>query len=132
MTSSIWIRIGKGIAIWLPTVLLSALFVMQGLMKLAGLEMWVQRFREYGYPEHFHLVAGVLELGGALLLLVPRTARIGAAMLGLVMLAAAATHLVQGETPNTFFTLGLAAVFGVIAYVRAPGKRHRQVAATTH
>ena len=123
MSKSTWVRFGKGAAIWLPTVLFSVLFIMQGLMKLSGMEMWVQRFRDYGYPDGFYLVAGVLELGGALLLLVPRTARIGAAVLGLVMLAAAATHLVQGETPNAFFTLALASLFGVIAYVRTPGTR---------
>ena len=123
MAKSTWIGFGKGVAIWLPTLLFGALFIMQGLMKLSGMEVWVQRFRSYGYPEHFYLVAGVLELGGALLLLLPRTARIGAAILGMVMLAAAATHLLQGETSNVFFTLGLASIFGVIAYVRTPGKR---------
>jgi uncharacterized membrane protein YphA (DoxX/SURF4 family) len=131
MTKSTWIRFGKGAAIWLPTLLFAALFIMQGLMKLSGMEMWVQRFRDFGYPDGFYLFAGVLELGGALLLLVPRTARIGAAILGLVMLAAAATHLVQGETPNVFFTLGFATIFGVIAYVRSPGKRLGRLAEST-
>ncbi len=131
MAKSTWIRVLKGVAIWLPTVLLGVLFIMQGLMKLSGMEMWVLRFRDYGYPEHFYLVAGVLELGGALLLFVPRTARIGAVVLGLVMLAAAATHLLQGETPNTFFTLGLASIFAVIAYARTRGMRLRRVAATS-
>jgi uncharacterized membrane protein YphA (DoxX/SURF4 family) len=128
MTKSTWIKLGKRIAIWLPTVLLGALFIMQGLMKLSGMEAWVQRFRDFGYPEQFYLVAGVLELGGALLLLAPRTARIGAAILGLVMLAAAATHLIQGETFNVFFTLVLALIFGAIAYVRTPRKRLPRVA----
>jgi len=98
-------------------------------MKLSGMEVWIERFRDYGYPERFYLFAGVLELGGALLLFVPRTARIGAVILGLVMLAAAATHLVQGETPNVFFTLVLALIFGGIAYVRTPRKGLTQVAA---
>ena len=128
MAKSTWIKVGKGVAIWVPTVLLSALFIMQGLMKISGMEAWVQRFRDYGYPEHFCFVVGVLELGGALLLLVPRTARIGAAVLGLVMLAAAATHFVHGEASNAFFTLGLAVVFGVIGYARAPRKRLPRVA----
>ncbi len=131
MAKSTWIKVGKSVAIWVPTVLLSALFIMQGLMKLSGMEAWVQRFREYGYPEYFYLVAGVLELGGALLLLVPRTARIGATVLGLVMLAAAATHFLQGETSNTLFTLGLASILAVIAYVRTRGMRLRRVAATS-
>ena len=126
-----WSKLGKGIAIWTPTVLLAVLFIMQGLMKLTGLEMWIERFRDYGYPDHFYLVAGVLELGGALLLLVPRTARYGALVLAVVMLAAAATHLLQGDTSNALFTLGLSAVFGVIAWVRSPGKRLRRVAATS-
>jgi putative oxidoreductase len=131
MTKLTWIKFGKGIVIWLPTVLLSVLFLMQGLMKLTGMEVWVERFREYGYPEHFYLVAGVLELGGALLLFVPRTAWIGASTLGVVMLAAAGSHLLQGETFNAFFTLTLASIFGVIAYARRPGKRLRQVAVSS-
>ena len=59
MTKSNWIKLGKGIAIWVPTFLLGALFIMQGLMKLSGMEVWIERFRDYGYPEHFYPADGL-------------------------------------------------------------------------
>ena len=110
----------KGTAIWLPTVLLGLLFVMQGLMKLSGMPVWIERFRDYGYPDNFVFVVGATELLGGILLFVPRVARFGAAMLAVVMIGAGVTHLLHAEVGNGIFTLILAAVFGAIARVRTP------------
>lgn len=51
MASQKLVRTMKGIGIWLPTVLLGLLFVMQGVMKLSGMPAWIERFRGYGYPD---------------------------------------------------------------------------------
>ena len=110
----------KGIAIWLPTVLLGLLFVMQGVMKLAALPVWIDRFRDYGYPGGFIFVVGVAELAGALLLFVPRTARFGGLLLGVVMLGAAGTHALHNELGNALFTFILACIFVALAWVRTP------------
>ena len=120
MASQRLVNVMKGIAIWAPSVLLGLLFIMQGVMKLSGMPAWIDRFRGYGYPDNFVFVVGAAELLGGVILLVPRVARFGGALLGVVMLGAAATHAAQGEISNAIFTFILAVVLGLIARARTP------------
>jgi uncharacterized membrane protein YphA (DoxX/SURF4 family) len=53
-------------------------------------------FRVWGYPDHFYLVIGAIEVAGGLCLLVPRLAAYGAATLVLVMLGAGLTQVLRG------------------------------------
>ena len=131
MASQKLVRAMKGIGIWLPTVLLGLLFVMQGVMKLSGMPAWIERFRGYGYPDDFVFVVGAVELLGGLMLFVPRLARFGSAALGVVMLGAAVTHLLQAEIGNAIFTFILALVFGAITRVRTPTGGFLRLARTT-
>ena len=113
------LRTLRTIGVWIPLVLLAALFLMQGLMKLAPGSPWPTMFEKWGYPSGFHLVVGALELAGGVLLLYPRFSSHGSWLLMVVMFGAAATHGTHGEwLPNAAFTLGLAAVFGLLAYLR--------------
>ena len=64
----------KGVAIWLPTVVFGALFVMQGLTKLAPGSPWPEMFGRWGYPDGFHLLVGIVELSCGVGLFVPRIA----------------------------------------------------------
>jgi putative oxidoreductase len=112
------IRVLKGLALWIPTVMLALLFIMQGIMKLVPDSPWSQRFTGWGYPGGSHVVVGAIELLAAIALLFPRSAAYAASTLALVMLGAAATHLFYAEWINVGFTLTLAVVFAVIARVR--------------
>jgi uncharacterized membrane protein YphA (DoxX/SURF4 family) len=78
-------------------VLLSALFALQGLLKLTGSTVWIARFRAWGYPEGFYLVVGFIELVGAIALLIPKTRLVGAGLLVVVMVGATITHLRHAE-----------------------------------
>ena len=75
---------------WMLRLLLAALFVAQGVMKLGGSPAWVSRFRGWGYPDHFYIVIGVVELLAAIALIIPGLATFGAAVLIVVMAAATA------------------------------------------
>ena len=112
------IRVFKGLALWLPTVLMALLFIMQGIMKLAPNSPWSEMFVDWGYPSGSHVVIGVIELVAAIALLVPRAAAYAAVTLALVMLGAAGTHLLHSEWPNVGFTLVLSVIFAVLARVR--------------
>ena len=80
---------------WILVVLLAAAYGMAALGKLSGAA--TQMFADWGYPAWFATLIGVLELAGALGLLIPKTTRY--AILGLtgIMIGAAYTHLANGE-----------------------------------
>jgi uncharacterized membrane protein YphA (DoxX/SURF4 family) len=81
---------------------------------------WERMFRRWGYPDHFYLVIGAVEVVAGLALLVPRTASAGAMVLIPVMIAAAITQITQGGR-NGVGELVFAAVLTVIAWARWPG-----------
>ncbi len=89
-------RIGT-IALWIGSVLLALAFVLAGAPKLLRVEVWVDKFDGWGYASWFLVVTGGLELAGAILLLIPRLAVAGVALLAVIMLGAGYTHLANGE-----------------------------------
>lgn len=78
-------------------VLLAAVFVAAGLMKLAAIEFEVQGFAHFGYAPWFMYAIGILELGAGLALLFRRSAAPAALLLGAVMVGAAFSHLRAGD-----------------------------------
>ncbi|WP_421367982.1 DoxX family protein [Agrobacterium tumefaciens] len=82
-----------------------------------------ETYRQWGYPEGFHLVTAGLEFIAAILLVFPSTRIFGAALASCVMIAATATLLRAGlHKPAiipaivlAFSSLGIA-----VAYVAAP------------
>jgi hypothetical protein len=73
---------------------------MAGGAKLAGNPMMVQVFDQIGVCQWFRYLTGVVEIVGALALLVPFAAAFGGALLAITMLCAVGTHLfVIGGNP---------------------------------
>jgi len=81
------------IALWVVQIGLALMFLMAGGNKLAGNPMMIGLFDAIGIGQWFRYVTGALEVAGALMLIVPRIAGLGAALLVPVMLGAIATHL---------------------------------------
>lgn len=107
----------QNVTCWILQVLLALLFLLQAVLKLTNSPNWVSRFRHWGYPEHFYLLVGVLELAGAVALLVPRAVVGGALVLLAVMLAAALTHVIHHE-PQVITTLVISTLLVFVVYVR--------------
>lgn len=105
------------IGAWILQLLIAALFAIQGIVKLSASPAWVSRFQRWGYPEHFYLVVGIVELFAAIALLVPRIAKWGASILIVVMVGATATHALHRE-PQVMTTLVLLALLALILYLR--------------
>ena len=84
-------RIGVA-ALWLLLVLEVLGMGMAGLSKFVQ-DGWANMFEGWGYPRPFTYVIGAAELGGALLLLVPRLTAWMAPMLITIMLGAIYTVL---------------------------------------
>ncbi len=71
-------------------------------MELTGLSVDVQFSQPaVGFGQWFRYVTGILELAGAVLIVVPRTRSIGAALLATIMLGAITAHLFILHVPPT-------------------------------
>ena len=97
---------GRTIGLWVLRVLLGAAFLAAGGAKLSGAPAMVAMFEKIGVGQWFRIVTGVLEVGGAILLLIPRLTFYGAALLLAVMVCAVTVHLtLLGGSPAPALTL---------------------------
>ena len=88
------VRVAREVGKWIPALLLALIFLPQGWAKFSDTSGWARAFRVWGYPGWFRILIGILESFGALLLLWPRTAAIGALTIIVIMLGGMGTHLV--------------------------------------
>jgi len=109
----------KTVILWALQILFALFYAIQGIVKFNS-SSWAERFRSYGYPDHFYLVIGALEVLGGLSLLIPRVTGYGAALLAVIMGAACLTHLSHHETPNALVTAVFMILLGLLAYGRRP------------
>ncbi|MFG1942551.1 DoxX family protein [Nonomuraea sp. NPDC048826] len=109
-----------GAGLWVLQVVAAGCFLLAALGKFAGAEPSVSTFEAIGWGDWFRQLVGVLEVAGAVALLVPALA--GAAALALTGLMAGATlseAFVSGGP--VVVPLALLVVSGVIAW----GRRER-------
>ena len=110
------------VVLWVLQIAAAGMFLMVGFLKLSGNEQMVGLFEAIGIGQWFRYLTGALEVGGAILLLIPRTSGLGALLLAGLMVCAVATHLfIVGGSP-----LG-AIILLVVTSVVAWGRRQRTV-----
>ena len=98
--------------VWGVRILLALAFGAAGLSKLAGVPQMVQVFDAIGFGQWFRYLTGVVEVVGAVLLLVPVAGFFGGLLLTATMVGAVATHLVLiGGSPAPAAVLGLLSAF---------------------
>jgi putative oxidoreductase len=88
---------GKTIALWIVTILLTAMFLFSGSMKLLHPDQAKPMFVKYGYAAWFATFIGACEVLGALGLLIQRLAALAAAGLAIIMAGAVYTHWSHAE-----------------------------------
>ncbi len=118
----------KVVAVWIISGLLAAVFILVGTPKLLQQPQLVDMFDQWGYARWFLVMIGALEVTGAILLLIPRVAIYGVALLSVLMLGAGYTHIANAEglqvaRPAIFLVLLI-----VVGWMRGP---RRAVAPTT-
>src|SRR5216684_226928 len=91
----------NAIGAWVLQGLLAAAFLAAGGAKLLGAAMMVQIFDQIGMGQWFRIVTGLVEVAGAVALLVPGFAALGAAWLGATMFFAVLTHFFVLHTSAT-------------------------------
>jgi putative oxidoreductase len=105
--------------LWIVQLLTAAVLVIAGGTKLAGADMQIALFEKVGLGQWFRYFTGGLEVLCAILLLVPKTAAIGAAILATTMVGAIATHLfIIGGSPVPAIVLLLMTL--AVAWYRRP------------
>ena len=88
------------ITLWILQILAAGMFLLAGGSKLAGAAPMIAMFEKIGIGQWFRYFTGGLEVISAVLLLIPRTAAIGAALLAATMVCAILTHLfIIGGSP---------------------------------
>ncbi|HEX9390369.1 MAG TPA: DoxX family protein [Usitatibacteraceae bacterium] len=104
---------------WALRLLLALAFGAAGAAKLAGAVQMIQVFDLIGIGQWFRYVTGVVEVAGAVLLLVPSMGFFGGLLLGVTMVFAVATHLLMiGGSPVP--AVVLAVLSGFVAYRLRP------------
>ena len=111
------VRPTRRIGAWTLQAILAAAFLAAGSAKLAGVPFMVELFDQIGIGQWFRVVTGVVEVAGAVALVVPGLASIGALWLGFTMVCAAATHLfILHNNPVAAIVLGL--LNALVVYLR--------------
>jgi uncharacterized membrane protein YphA (DoxX/SURF4 family) len=90
-----WLKVGS---LWLVTLLAAWAFGGQGLAKFREHSFWTAAFAAWGYPVWFRMFIGGWEIVAAILVVVPRLAVYGAAMIMVVMIGGAYTHFHAGQS----------------------------------
>jgi len=86
--------------LWTIQAVTAAMFLAAGISKVSGVPAMVQMFDLIGAGQWFRYVTGAIEIAGAVLVLVPSLASIGAIALAATMAGAIVTHLfVVGGSP---------------------------------
>src|SRR5438034_10412492 len=105
------------VTLWTLQVLVALAFVGAAAGKLLGSADMIALFDAVGVGQWFRYVTGLLEVLGAILLVVPGKAAFGAVLLAAVMAGAVAAHLTVLHSAPTA-PLVLFALTGVIAWGR--------------
>lgn len=106
------------VLLWTVQILLAATFVAVAVPRLAGTAATVETFDQIGVGQWLRYVTGVVELAGAIGLLIPRLA--GAAALGLVgvMIGATVTNFLVLTPAMAALTILLGVASAFVAWAR--------------
>ncbi len=110
-------RPSRRIGAWTLQGIIAAAFLAAGAAKLADVPFMADLFAQIGIGQWFRVVTGVVEVVGAVALLFPGLASIGALWLGGTMVGAVATHLfVLHTSPVPAIVLGV--LNALVVYLR--------------
>ncbi len=105
----------KTIAFWALKIVLALLFLAAAAAKIAGTPMMVAEFGKVGLGQWFRYFVALMEISGAIILLVPGLTAIGAAILAGVCIGAFFAQLLAIHM-DVAHTIVLAATFLAIVW----------------
>ena len=98
------------ILLWLIGVWLAYSVGLMGYYKLDPEGMWTNAFNRWGYPVWFRILIGVLELAGALLVIIPKLRHYGGLLLFIIMIGALITRIIHGTSTGDALSITFNAV----------------------
>lgn len=114
----------RTVIVWIASILLAVIFLSEGAAKFPESRLWVRMFDQIGFGQWFRYFTGVVEIAGALLLIVPATRLWGAFLLACTMCGALLVHaLVTGFGRPT---IGVVVLLLVLIAIGNDAKRRRQ------
>jgi len=91
-------RAVEAFIVWMLSIMLAGIFLLAGVTKLIGIEtVGLQAAAMHGFPTWIRVLAGLVEVVGAICLLLPRVAWFAALLLAFVMIPATLTQYTSGE-----------------------------------
>lgn len=109
----------RKVMVWAVTIFVAAVMFLSGFGKIVQMASWQQQFAgAWGLPGWLAPVTGVVEIAGAALLVVPRRAVFGGALIVLVMIGASGAHIMAGELGRLPVTATLGALAALVAWYR--------------
>ncbi len=125
VTVECYIGYMKKAGAWILIVLLALLFVPIGGMKLLGVPAAVKEFEMIGFGQWFRFVTGILELTGAIGLLIPKHRFWAALLIATIMLGATMINIwvlhLPGLTRVTAVLMTLALILATLC--RSPKEK---------
>jgi len=118
MSGSRSARFAKTVFVWLPALFLAFVFFLQGAAKFSDSSGWAVAFRHWGYPDWFRFTVGFVELLAGALLVLRRTAPVGALLVILLMIGGIGTHIVAGDPRKFTSELGPIVVATIVLATR--------------
>jgi uncharacterized membrane protein YphA (DoxX/SURF4 family) len=114
-------KAASNVLAWILAVLLAVVFVFAGGSKLLGARAMVQEFAQIGIGQWFRYFTGILELSGAIGVLIPKYRFWAALQIAVVMVGATAANIwVLHLPPLARLTAFLLAAALALAWLRWP------------
>ena len=116
---------GRKVAYWASTAIVSALSLFAAFAYLSGGQQAVEGFAHVGYPQQLRVLLGIAKLLGAITLLVPGLPKLkewAYAGFTFAWIAATVAHYLAGDGPKVFMPLVLLILLAV-SYMTRPASR---------
>jgi uncharacterized membrane protein YphA (DoxX/SURF4 family) len=117
-------RTAEAFLIWALSIVLAGIFLLTGVPKLLGMEtVALQAAAMRGFPGFMRTIVGIVEIFGAIGLLIPATASFAALVLAVVMVPATLTQYASGEG-SVYVPIVLLLLLLLVAWRRNPKAVH--------
>ena len=114
----------KGMGLWVLRIVVAGLFLFAGFMKLTGQPTMVEEFEIVGLGQWFRYATGVLEVIGAVMVLVPKVSALGGCLLLLVDVGAFVAQVTVLHK-DWIHTIVIGMVIGLLIYLQRRQLRDR-------